>query len=263
MEIETTGRIMFYKRVIAKLDIKSENVVKGIHMEGLRIVGKPDKLAEKYYLAGADELIFIDTVASLYGRNHLQEIIQKVSETLYIPLTVGGGISSIDDIREIIRMGADKVALNTYAVKNKDFISKSSKIFGSQAIVISIQAKKIGADWIVFIENGREMTDIKVVEWAKEVEKLGAGEILLVSIDKDGTKKGFDVELYKEVCLSVKIPVIACGGAGNNTHIEELLKSTNVSGIALGSLLHYNISSIETLKEYLGKNNLPIRIENE
>jgi imidazole glycerol-phosphate synthase subunit HisF len=252
---------MLYKRIIAKLDIKSKNVVKGIHMEGLRIVGKPSDLARKYYEDGADELIFIDTVASLYGRNHLKEIIKDVSEELYIPLTVGGGICSIKDIQEIINMGADKVAINTYAVKNKDFITKASRIFGSQAIVISIQAKIIDNDWIVFIENGREITELKVLDWVKEAVSLGAGEILLTSIDKDGTKKGFDIDLYNTVCGIVNIPVIACGGAGSDYHIENVLGATNISGVAIGSIIHYNISAIKSIKKYLHKKNVLVRNE--
>lgn len=250
---------MLYKRVIAKLDIKSSNVVKGIHMEGLRIIGKPSVLSKKYNDMGADELIFIDTVASLYGRNHLKDIILEVSEELYIPLTVGGGITSIEDIRSIIKMGADKVAINTHAVKNKNFLKEASEIFGSQAIVVSIQAKKIDNEWIVFVENGREITDLKVTDWAKEVESLGAGEILLTSIDKDGTKKGFDLSLYETVCSMVNIPVIACGGAGNDQHIEEVLDDTDISGVALGSILHYDLSTIQQIKDNLISKNIWVR----
>lgn len=254
---------MLYKRIIAKLDIKSEHVVKGIHMEGLRIVGNPSEFASKYSQQGADELIFIDTVASLYGRNHLKDIILEVSEKLYIPLTVGGGISSIEDIRSIINMGADKIAINSYAVRNKNFITEASTIFGSQAIVISVQAKKIDNEWIVFIENGREITNLKVLDWVQEVEKLGAGEILLTSIDKDGTKKGFDQTLYKQVCNLVNIPVIACGGAGTIEHIIDVFNSTQITGVALGSILHYNLIDIKSIKNGMLMNKILVRVDND
>ena len=250
---------MQYKRIIAKLDIKGPNVVKGVHMEGLRIVGKPAELSKKYYKDMADELVFIDTVASLYGRNHLKDVILEVSEELYIPLTVGGGITSLEDIRNIISIGADKVAINTFAVKNKNFIVEASRIFGSQAIVISVQAKKIANEWIVFIENGREATELRVIEWVQEVEELGAGEILLTSIDKDGIKKGFDEKLYNAVCDIVDIPVVACGGAGDNEHVSKVLSSTDVSGVALGSILHYNTSNIQLIKKKLRSNNILVR----
>lgn len=250
---------MLYKRIIAKLDIKSENVVKGIHMEGLRIVGKPDELSVLYNADGADEIIFIDTVASLYGRNHLKEVILKASEATYVPFTVGGGLRSIEDVKNMIVSGADKVAINTYAIENPKFISEIAEIFGSQAIVISIHAKKIGNTWMAFKENGRENSGKTVIDWCEEASRMGAGELLVTSIDRDGTRKGFDTSLYNEICSKVNIPVIGCGGAGNSAHIEDLMKKTECSGVALGSILHYKSSSIKDIKMDLENANILVR----
>ena len=250
---------MLYKRIIAKLDIKSENVVKGIHMEGLRIVGKPDSLSVAYNADGADEIVFIDTVASLYGRNHLKDVILKASEVIYVPFTVGGGLRSVEDVREMIANGADKVAINTFAIENPKFIQELSKIFGSQAIVISVHAKKINDTWMAFKENGRENSGKTVLEWCKEAANMGAGELLVTSIDRDGTKKGFDTLLYTQICANVNIPVIACGGAGTSDHIEDLMTKTACSGVALGSILHYKISSVKDIKDHLQDAMIPVR----
>ena len=250
---------MLYKRVIAKLDIKSENVVKGIHMEGLRIVGSPKEMCVHYNDAGADEIIFIDTVASLYGRNHLKEFILEASEESYVPFTVGGGLRTIEDVTAMIKNGADKVAINTFAIENPYFIKELAEIFGSQAIVISIHAKRIGDTWMAFKENGRENSGKTVMDWVDEATAMGAGELLVTSIDKDGTKKGFDQTLYRAICSRVNIPVIACGGSGCNEHIADLLSNTGCSGVALGTILHYEISSIETIKRHLQDENIPVR----
>ena len=250
---------MLYKRIIAKLDIKSENVVKGIHMEGLRIVGSPKEMSVRYNDAGADEIIFIDTVASLYGRNHLKEFILQASEECYVPFTVGGGLRTLDDVREMLKNGADKVAINTFAIENPYFIKELAQIFGSQAIVISIHAKRIGDTWMAFKENGRENSGKTVMDWVVEATAMGAGELLVTSIDKDGTKKGFDEMLYQEICSRVNIPVIACGGAGSNDHISDLISNTGCSGVALGSILHYKMSSMETIKLHLQDENILVR----
>ena len=250
---------MLYKRVIAKLDIKSENVIKGIHMEGLRVVGKPEILCAQYNNDSADEIVFIDTVASLYGRNHLKGLIAKVSEACYIPFTVGGGMRSIQDVRILINSGADKVAINTYAIENPGFIRELAEIFGSQAIVISIHAKRIGDTWMAFKENGRENSGKKVLDWVEEAAAMGAGEFLVTSIDNDGTKKGFDQSLYQQICATINIPVIACGGAGTNEHIADLMLNTNCSGVALGSILHYKTSSVGEIKSHLQDQNILVR----
>jgi cyclase len=250
---------MLYKRIIAKLDIKSESVIKGIHMEGLRIVGKPNELSARYNDCGADEIIFIDTVASLYGRNHLKEFILQASEASYIPFTVGGGLRSVEEVEEMIKNGADKVAINTFAIENPEFIKELVEIFGSQAIVVSIHAKRIGDTWMAFKENGRENSGKNVLDWVDEATAMGAGELLVTSIDRDGTKKGFEESLYQQICARVNIPVIACGGAGNNNHIADLMLNTDCSGVALGSILHYNISSVEQIKSSLQDQKVLVR----
>jgi imidazole glycerol-phosphate synthase subunit HisF len=248
-------------RIIPKLDVKGPNVVKGIQLEGLRIIGNPSELAKKYYDQGADELLYLDIVASLYNRNNLVKIVRETTKAgVFIPITVGGGIRSVSDVRNLLHNGADKVAINTEAVKNPNLIKECSKIFGSQCIVGYIEAKKISENkWEVFIESGREKTGMDVFKWAKKIEKLGVGEILLTSVDKDGTKKGLDLELIKKVIKLVKVPVIACGGAGSKEDILICLKEENCSAISFGSILHYNLTSIDEIKSYLTKNNLSCR----
>jgi imidazole glycerol-phosphate synthase subunit HisF len=250
--------IMKKCRVIARLDVKGPNVIKGIQLECLRIVGKPGELAEKYYLQNADELIYIDTVASLYGRDNLLEIVHKASDKIFIPFTVGGGIRSLEDIKEFLKAGADKVAINTAATKNPSLIKEASRKFGSQCIVISIEAKKKSeGKWEVYIENGRQMTGLDVMEWAKKVEKLGAGEILLTSIDKEGVKNGFELELVKAVTEAVSIPVIASGGAGKIEDVHSCMQYTD--SVALASILHYDLATVKEIKNHLEDNGVPTR----
>nr|Q9RDX2.1 RecName: Full=Imidazole glycerol phosphate synthase subunit HisF; AltName: Full=IGP synthase cyclase subunit; AltName: Full=IGP synthase subunit HisF; AltName: Full=ImGP synthase subunit HisF; Short=IGPS subunit HisF [Legionella pneumophila]CAB65215.1 HisF protein [Legionella pneumophila] len=202
-------------RLIARLDIKGPNLIKGVHLEGLRVVGNPNEYAMAYYAQGADELIYMDTVASLYGRNNLSEIVKTTAENVFIPITVGGGIRSVDDAEQLLRCGADKVAINTAATKNPTLISDIARRFGSQCVVLSIEAKRtVNGRWEVMTDNGREHTGMDVVDWARNGEKFGAGEILLTSIDQEGTRKGFDLELVKQVSSMVSIPVIASGGMG-------------------------------------------------
>jgi len=204
-------------RVIARIDVKNEYAIKGIHLEGLRKVGDPNEMALNYYNNEIDEIVFMDAVAAYYDRNSLSELIKKACTNVFIPITVGGGIRTIDDIKNALKSGADKVAINTKAVQEPSFISQSSKIFGAQCIVSSIEAKAVGENkWEVYTDNGREPTGKDVVEWAKYVEKLGAGEIMLTSIDKEGTKRGFDVNLYQNVASHVSIPIIASGGMGKD-----------------------------------------------
>lgn len=248
-------------RLIARLDVKGPDVIKGVHLECLRIVGKPAFLARKYYLNGADELLYIDTVASLYGRQNLLDIVNETSDKIFIPFTVGGGIRTLEDIKEFLKAGADKVAINTVATKNPELIKEAAKMFGSQCIVGSIEAKKIGDNkWEAYTDNGREKTGLDVVEWAKKLEGLGAGEILLTSIDAEGTKNGFDLALIKEVSEAISIPLIASGGAGTLEHIKECITQCNVNAVAVASVLHYNTLSISKIKKYLMVNELDVRI---
>ncbi len=248
-------------RVIARLDVKNEYVIKGIHLEGLRKVGNPNKLAKKYYEQGIDEIIFMDAVAAYYDRNSLSDIIKEACKDVFIPITVGGGIRKIEDIQTALNVGADKVAINTQAIKEPSFIEKASKKFGSQCIVSSIEAKKISENkWEVYIENGREPTGKDTVEWAKEVEKLGAGEIILTSIDKEGTKKGFDIELNKAIASVVSIPVIASGGMKDSNDAVNLLQNSNIDAFTTASTLHYNLQEIKDIKQNLINNNIKVRL---
>ncbi|MDB4356230.1 imidazole glycerol phosphate synthase cyclase subunit [Akkermansiaceae bacterium] len=239
-------------RIIGRLDVKNEFVIKGIHLEGLRKIGDPNEIAREYYRQGIDEIIFMDAVAAYYDRNSLSEIIEKACKDVFVPITVGGGIRKINDIQIALNSGADKTAINTKAVRDPDFIKEASQVFGSQCIVCSIDAKKMAdGKWQVFVDNGREPTGIDVLDWAQEVESLGAGEIMLTSIDKEGTKKGFDLELNKMVSELVTIPLISSGGAGRNKDVADVIISSDINAVAIASLFHYQIESVHTLKKYL------------
>ena len=237
-------------RLIARLDIKGKNLIKGIHLEGLRVIGSPSEYAHKYYHQGADELIFMDTVASLYGRNHLDEIIKSVAKDIFIPMTVGGGIRSVEDATAILRLGADKVAVNTAAVNRPELISEISNVLGSQAMVLSVEAKKVKNNkWEVYTDNGRESTGIDVIEWVSEGKSLGAGEILLTSVDCEGTRKGFDIDLIKAVSDSVPIPIIASGGMGKYQDLYNAVYNADADAIAMADILHYNRSSFNEIRK--------------
>lgn len=228
-------------RIIPKLDIKGPNLVKGMHLEGLRVLGKPEYFAKYYYDNGADELIYQDVVASLYGRNSLHKIISKTAKEIFIPLTVGGGIRSLADISNVLRAGADKVSINTAAHENPDLITKASRMFGKSTIVVAIEAiKQPNGSYIAFTDNGRNRTGKEVVSWVKEVENLGAGEILLTSVDQEGSGEGMDVDLIRQVCDAVTIPVVAHGGIGNPKHALDVTSQLPVSGLAIASMLHYH-----------------------
>lgn len=251
---------MHKKRLIARLDVKNQYVIKGIHLEGLRKIGDPNDIAKKYYDEGIDEIIFMDPVASLYGRNNLFHIIEKACKNVFIPITIGGGIRSIEDIGNALKAGADKIALNTQAIKTPEIISEASRIYGSQCIIGSIEAKSKGlGKWEAYYDNGREQSGLDVIEWALKLEKLGVGEIIITSIDQEGTKKGFEIDLVKQITDLVSIPVIASGGAGKIQHIEELMDTTNVSGIAVASILHYNLNSISEIKNKLNSSKITFR----
>jgi len=228
-------------RIIPRLDIKGPNLVKGIHFEGLRVLGKPEHFARYYYENGADELIYMDAVASLYGRNSLLEIIEKTAREIFIPLTVGGGLRTIDDIRAVLRAGADKVSLNTAAIACPDLIHEASRTFGSSTIVVSIEAiRKSNGTYEAYVNYGRERTDIDVFEWAVRAVELGAGELMVTSINKEGTGEGFDLELTRRIAESVSVPIIAGGGAGKVNDVYDILIQGKAEAVALASILHYN-----------------------
>ena len=231
-------------RVIPRLDIKGPNLVKGIHLEGLRVLGKPEHFARYYYEVGADELVYMDIVASLYDRNSLHDIITKTAKEILIPLTVGGGLRTIEDIRDVLRAGADKVSLNTAAIRNPQIISEASQKFGSSTILVSIEAiKQPDGRYLAYTDNGREYIGIEVLSWAKRIEELGAGEIMITSVDREGTGSGYDIELTRMLAESVEIPVIACGGAGSIEHVGEVIVKGKADAVAIASILHYDFIS--------------------
>jgi len=235
-------------RIIPRLDIKGPNLVKGIHLEGLRVLGKPELFAQYYYENGADELIYQDVVASLYERNSLKEIIEKTARNIFIPLTVGGGIRTLEDIKNILRFGADKVSINTAALKRPEFISEAANKFGSSTIAVAIEAIKHSENlYFAFMDNGREFTGIEVYSWAKKIETLGAGEIIITSVDQEGTRKGFDIELISNIASIVNIPIIVHGGLGKYDD-TLLLKNLNIGAICASSVFHYDIVSKNIFK---------------
>ena len=248
-------------RLIARLDIKGANLIKGIHLEGQRIIGNPNEFALQYYLQGIDELILMDSVASLYNRNALLEILKKSVENIFIPITIGGGIRSYEEAVEIFRSGADKIAINTAAITNPDLIYKIANAFGSQSVVLSIEAKKMGYHkWQAYTHNGRQPSGIDVIEWAKQSENSGAGEILLTSIDQEGTQKGFDIELLQAVSSEVNIPVIASGGFGNLSDLFKAFKYGHVDAVAIAGSLHYKRVTISELRKKLVESGLKTRL---
>ena len=248
------------KRIIARLEIKSNNVVKGIRMEGLRKIGNPEILVNKYFMDGVDEIILSDIVASLYNRNHLYDLVSKICKKINIPIAVGGGIRTFDDALKLLKSGADKITINTHAVTNKNLIKECAEKFGSQCVIIEIHAKKKNNNWEVFIENGRQPTKIDVFNWIKEVQKLGAGEILIVSVDNDGVCKGPDFELIDNIKKICNVPLIYGGGVSSKSDILEILNLEGVDAVSLSHLLHFNKDNIKNLKNYLNYNNVDIRI---
>lgn len=248
------------KRIIPCLDVVENKVVKGKNFKKLRYAGNIIDLARKYYLQGADELVFLDINASYEQRKTRIKTVKDIAKKIFIPFTVGGGIKSVDEIRELLSAGADKISINTSAVTNSELVKESAKQFGSQAIVVAMDVKKINDKWFVFINGGRENTEIDAVEWAKKIERKGAGELLLTSMDSDGTKKGYDLEITSIISKKVNIPVIASGGAGSLKDIYKVLSTGKADSALIASLFHYNKYSIQQVKKYLKKKNLEVRI---
>jgi len=247
-------------RVIAKLDIKGPKLIKGVRYEGVRVIGDPQNYAKKYYEDGIDEIIYIDTVASLYNRLSLFDLVEKTVTDVFIPLTVGGGIRSIDDVELLLRSGADKIAINTQAVKNPDLISEVAKRFGSQCMVLSIQAcKQESGFWEAYTDCGREHSGLNAVDWAVEGENLGAGEILLTSVDRDGTCKGYDLDLVETVTTSVGIPVIATGGMGKPEDLIDVIDKGKADAVAMGHVLHYDKFNVSDLKNHCRNHGVFVR----
>ena len=252
---------MLTKRIIPCLDVKDGRVVKGINFVQLRDAGDPVEVGKAYSEAGADELVFLDITATSDGRNTVVDLVRKVAEQIFIPFTVGGGIRTVQDMRDVLREGADKVAVNSAAINRPELISESAEKFGSQCVVVAIDAKRReDGGFNVFKNGGRIDTGLDAIEWAIEAEKRGAGEILLTSMDGDGTKAGYDIELTKAVSEAVSIPVIASGGAGNCEHFYEALTEGGADAALAASLFHYKELEIKEVKEYLRDRNVPVRL---
>ncbi|MFU0824356.1 imidazole glycerol phosphate synthase subunit HisF [Clostridium sp.] len=253
---------MLTKRIIPCLDVDMGRVVKGVNFVNLKDVGDPVSTAEFYNKEGADELVFLDITATHEGRATMVDVVRRTAEKVFIPLTVGGGIRTIEDFKEILRAGADKVSINSSAIRNPNLIEEASKKFGSQCVVVAIDAKKRehGSGWNVFINGGRVDTGLDALEWAKKVEKLGAGEILLTSMDADGTKQGYDIELTDAVCKAVNIPVIASGGCGKLEDFSEVFKKSRADAALAASLFHFRELTIRQVKEHLKEENIEVRI---
>lgn len=247
-------------RIIPRLDIKGPNVVKGVHLEGLRVMGDPAEHALRYYREGADELLYMDIVASLYGRNSLTDIVARAARDIYIPMTVGGGVRTLDDVSKLLRAGADKVAINTAATRRPDFIADAARRFGSQCVVVSIEAKRRGpGQWEALTDNGREKTGMDAYTWALKAAELGAGELLITSVDQEGTAKGFDLELIAKVADAVDIPVIAGGGAGSPADVVRAVREGHADAVGLAHILHYKRSTIGDVKAALAAAGVPVR----
>lgn len=252
---------MYAQRIIPCLDIKDGRVVKGINFVDLRDAGDPVESAKAYEIAGADEIVFLDITATSDSRNTVADLVRRVASEVFIPITVGGGIRTVDDIRAILRAGADKVSLNSAAVKNPRLITDGAEAFGSQCIVVAIDAKRrIDGSWEVYTAGGRIPTGLDAIEWAAQAESLGAGEILLTSMDRDGTKSGYDLELTAQVSSRVNIPVIASGGAGNYSHFYDAFTIGKADAVLAASLFHYNEIPIPELKKYLSCRGISVRM---
>lgn len=252
---------MLTRRIIPCLDVDKGRVVKGVQFVGLEDAGDPVETAAFYNTQGADEIVFLDITASSDGRRTMEDIVEKTASEVFIPLTVGGGIRSVEDFRRILSRGADKISVNSAAVQNPDLLDEAASRFGSQCVVVAIDAKKTSAgNWEVYLLGGRQPTGIDAVWWAAEAERRGAGEILLTSMDKDGTKSGYDIDLTRAVSQAVGIPVIASGGAGTKEHFRDVIEEADASAVLAASLFHYGILPIPELKSYLASCGIPMRI---
>lgn len=251
---------MLAKRIIPCLDVTEGRVVKGINFVNLTDVGDPVEIAKAYYEQGCDELVFLDITATHQKRDTMVEVVERTADQVFIPFTVGGGIRSVEDMNKMLRAGADKVAINSSAVRNPDLIRQGAEKFGNQCIVVAVDAKRVGDSWHVFVTGGREDTGIDAIEWIKKAVSLGAGEILLTSMDKDGTKSGYDLALNQAVCQAVSVPVIASGGAGNQADILEVLEKTDVTAALAASVFHYGEISIPETKAQLKASGVEVRI---
>lgn len=240
-------------RLIARLDIKGPKLIKGINLEGVRVVGDPHEYAKNYFHQGIDEILYMDSVATLYGRNSLVELVRETTEDVFVPMTVGGGLRSLADVDEMMRAGADKVAINTAAVRRPELLTEVSRRYGAQAMVLSLEAKRrpSGKGWEVYVDLGREKTDIDVIDWVQRAVDLGAGEVLVTSVDKEGMRAGFDVELVRAICDVVDVPVIASGGMGTLEHASAVIEQGGADAVAMAHVLHYKQVSLKDARNHL------------
>jgi imidazole glycerol-phosphate synthase subunit HisF len=251
------------KRLIARLDVKGPTLIKGVHLEGLRVIGNPEEHARAYYEQGADEILYIDIVASLYGRSKLADIVRKAAHDIFVPMTVGGGVRTSDDAHDLLRAGADKIAINTAAVRTPGLITEVARRFGSQCMVLSIEAKRQSDHWEAYTDCGRERSGLDVVEWARKGVALGAGEILLTSVDREGTREGFDVELVRAVTSEVNVPVIASGGMGRAEDAVTVIRQGNADAVAMADILHHKRSTLPQIREHLQSAGVEVRRHGE
>jgi len=248
-------------RLIPRLDIKGKNLIKSVHLEGLRVIGDPREIASAYYQAGADELIYMDVVASLYERNSLKDIVEHTTRDIFVPITVGGGVRKVQDAKDLLRAGADKIAVNTAAVARPEFITEMAHTFGSQCMVLSIEGKRnqSGTGWEAYTDNGRERTGLDAVEWARRGAELGAGEVLITSIDREGTARGFDLELVSAISRAVRVPVIASGGMGTMAHLVDVVGQARPDAVAMAHVLHYGHMSLPEIRRGAAEAGLNVR----
>lgn len=251
---------MLKKRIIPCLDIKDGRTVKGVNFVDIQDAGDPIELAKRYVKEGADELVFLDITATVENRKTVVDLVQEIAKKINIPFTVGGGINSIADVEKIITAGADKISINSSAVKSPELISQIANQYGGQCVVVAIDTKFVDGEWMVFVHGGRTITSLKTIEWAKKVTELGAGEILLTSMNNDGTKAGFAIDITNEVSKAINIPVIASGGAGTKAHFSDLFTNTEASAGLAASIFHYSEIPIPELKNYLQNKNIAVRI---
>ncbi len=248
-------------RLIPRLDIKGPRLIKGVHLEGLRVIGDPQAFARRYYEQGADELLYVDVVASLFGRNSLHDIVSRAAQDVFVPLTVTGGIRSVDDVKAMLRAGADKIGINTAATKRPELIREVARKFGSQCMVLSIEAKRVGEGrWEAYTDNGRERTGLDVVEWAQRGVELGAGEILVTSVDQEGTREGFDTNLLSAVTRAVPVPVIASGGMGRAADVGAAALTGGADAVAMADILHYGRGTLDEIRSAARAAGLQVRM---
>jgi len=251
---------MISKRIIPCLDIKNGRTVKGVNFDGLRDAGDPVVLAEYYSKIGADELVFLDITATIEGRKTMVEMVEMVASKINIPFTVGGGITSVEDASKLLRAGADKISVNSSAVRNPQLIKELANVFGNQCVVLAVDAKFIAGEWIVFLSGGKVQTELRLFDWVKQAVELGAGEILFTSMDHDGTKQGFAIDALEKIAQLVNVPIIASGGCGSKEHFLEVFKSGNIDSALAASVFHFGEVEIPDLKEYLSSNGISMRL---